>query len=462
MRNKFSLKIHDWEEYIFILLFIVAVLPLFLLSFYNHPCNDDYGNSYQDITLGFLKSQVFWYKSWQGRYFDNLLIYFNPLVFRIYWAYKLHVVWLLLLTFVSLTWFLKVVFKGSGAFFRITILSVFGFAFYLRMPDISQGLMWQEGGYCYYIPSIITFLLLGSVISFYQTNKRIYIVFAILSAAAIIGTNEIHLIFTDILSFFLFIYFLNKKERNIPAILLLISCFIFSCIEVFAPGNFARSNAFKNNLEIMSSVVNSIKYGLFDLAHWLPFIVPVMVLLFHILMKKLYVTDTFYKLFKINPLFPLLFALVIPMIGPFLIFLAEGMPPALRSVDPTYFYFLSTLIYFTVTLVYYLKSNNKTVILPSYVRIFALAIVIFLSFFRTNNITNAYSDLLTGTAKKFNDEMTKRYVTITSSGNDTCTIEAIKNIPKTLEFDELPIDTTDWRYQVFCKYYNKKHIILKN
>ena len=57
--------------------------------------------------------------------------------------------------------------------------------------------------------------------------------------------------------------------------------------------------------------------------------------------------------------------------------------------------------------------------------------------------------------------MNARYRQLKKSTCQICPIKAVKNIPKTIFFEEVDTDTTGWRNKHTAKYFGKKTLLVE-
>jgi hypothetical protein len=77
------------------------------------------------------------------------------------------------------------------------------------------------------------------------------------------------------------------------------------------------------------------------------------------------------------------------------------------------------------------------------------------------NIKTMYSDIRLGIAKRYDQEMTQRYTQIRESKTDTIYLAPLKNIPKSLCFDDIKTNEKHLWNKCYATYFDKKVIILK-
>ncbi len=99
------------KKLIFVL--FLAVIPFLIISAFVNPLYDDYSYSNGVLNSGFLNSQINLYHAWAGRYFSNILLSLNPIIWGNFIAYKIIPIIIILLTFVSLYSFIDVLLRQS-------------------------------------------------------------------------------------------------------------------------------------------------------------------------------------------------------------------------------------------------------------------------------------------------------------------------------------------------------------
>jgi hypothetical protein len=456
---------------VLVILLLVTTLPLFILSFYAHPCPDDYEVTVISLQKGFFGAQKYWHYTWTGRYFSLVLDSLNPLVFGANWAYKLNAFILLLLLVIANYWLNATIFKSQSKATKLGLTSLFIFAFIVIMPDIQQGVFYQNGTYQYFVPEILTFFLLGCMIRYYRTShKKKYFVFSCFLLVAIIGSYEINMILVDLSILLIASVSLIKKRDAFFPLALLSICILFTVLEILAPGNNVRAALEPGSHNAFFSLKQSVIYSIAFLMPWLPFMLFIGLLLFDLLAKRVRWNELADSILSIPWWISLIACLFIPIIGFFLLFWAQGTVPPLRTVNVIYFYFVLGMIYFSLSTIAEIKKRYPDFCFPAYFKLSTYFILVFALFFRgnptesrkrqsiwkramkTNNITAAYADIISGTAAAYSKERNERDTYLRNCKGDTCMIDSIRNIPNTIYFIEFPNDS--W----YSDYYSKKYI----
>jgi hypothetical protein len=478
--NLFAKKLptHDINlRWLFIIVLAIVIVPLFILSFYNQPCWDDYWETTVVRQNGFWGAQKFWYLNWTGRYFALFIISLNPMVFSANWAYKLNAI-ILLILFIYATFHLcSKLFKDFDNTTKIGISTLFIVAFIFFIPDIGQGIFWQSGAYTCFIPEILTLFFFSSIISYYYSPyKTRYFILSCLLVIAIVGSYEIIMIYADILVFLFTFFSIVRRKKLVFPLSLLFVCIVFSLFSITAPGNSIRAHS--NNYPDAHNFMFSLKesfifcfkpiylYGKGLLVQWLLFMLLIITASFSMLYKsKLWneITDTIF----IIPLWiSFLFCIATPYIGLFICFWAEGKFPPIRTLNAMYFYFEIGMIYFLLCLIASIKKRQHHFKIPIYISLPLILILLFglnyrTSIIKNNNITMAYNDLILGKASAYNKEIKARHDFLINFKGDSCAIAPVKNIPYSFYFVEISNDQKMEITKTFCDYYNKRYIGIK-
>jgi hypothetical protein len=457
---------------LWVLLF-VTILPFLILSFYNHPSLDDYAFTGVELQKGFFGAQKYWYFTWTGRYFSTVLLSLNPLVFNMYWGYKFNTAIQLLLLIFATYWLCGKVFKNLDKSGKTEITALFIFSYLILLPKVSPGLYWQTTSYQYLTTGILTFCLLGCLISYYSSEvKKWYFILSCLLVIAIIGCHEISMVFIDLLVFVITISGILKKRTLIFPITLLILCILFSFFEIIAPGNTKRGLLMYHDSHILKySIRQSFLFGKDLIVQWFPFMFFMGFLLFNLLSKKVDWRENAKSFLAIPLWFSFMACMSIPVIGLFIVYWSMGWIPT-RVVDIIYFYFIVGMMYFLICSIAHIKIRYPMLEVPAFIKIGMIFAFIVITYFykngyKTNNIVVAYSDLISGTASAYNKERAEENEYLVSFKGDSCMINSIKNFPQSLFIINLPqpAEPGDSLGKLinysFYQYYHKKYIGIK-
>ena len=100
-------------DYLLIITCVISLIPLFLLSMYNNPANDDYTYALRDTNRNVIEVILNTYQNWSGRYFSTAIGQINPLTYHSLNAYKVYPVILIIFFCTAYFYFFNSLFKGT-------------------------------------------------------------------------------------------------------------------------------------------------------------------------------------------------------------------------------------------------------------------------------------------------------------------------------------------------------------
>lgn len=446
---------------LFTYLGIFAVLPLLLISFFNNPASDDFYYAYHSKNINPINAGIWVYNHEGGRYFSNGLLCFNPLSYNNYFFFKIIPIFLLLLFVFSIKTSINSLFKNSTPEKTYSIVGLILVLFYIQIPEINTALYWVTGAVTYQLPMSLSLLLASALLKYYKSKKIQYFFFSILLIAMIIGCNEVALFSTLILLSFITIYntIIVKKTFLFLYILIAFSI-VFSIIEFIAPGNFIRVNKIQIDHDIFYSLQKSILYSVLYFLKWFP-IIALFCAYFSEEIYSYLKKDLINKNVIINPWFAILLLFSILFFSLFVGFYINKDILPNRVLNLLYFYYLFITLYVILCFVHYykIKFDFHFSLMPQSKLVLGL-IIIFFTISETP-IFNAYQDLLSGKAYKYNVEMKNRFELIENSKNKVVVPALIKK-PKTIYNQDIMGLTTNvknWKNEELSDYYNKQIIV---
>jgi hypothetical protein len=434
-------------------IFVVGIF--FWLTQYNHPSADDYNYTVDRFTLGFWQLQKHFYFGWTGRYVATFLLSSSPLAYYSFFGYK--IIAFLLLAFLTYgIYFLIKTILPKQKTIDILVISLFIMLLVLaQMPSIAQGIYWAAGALTYQTANIFTLFLFANILRLMQTKQKKYLIFAVIFAFLVIGSNETSMLLIDFLVFIIFAYQLyqhRKIDKNL--FILLAFMFVFSLISILAPGNMARAEQHPAGHQ-MRAFILSYREMKKMIISWFPLLILLSVLLFDYL-NKLNISKA--KFFNNHPAFGLLLLPFVVFLGYFPGYWSLGHVPPGRTVNVIYFFFVLISLFFLLSAHY---RYHKFIQISAFVR-YAVILTIFIFISKKdNNIYIAYKDIDTERAYWYDIENYDRYRLIKKSKEDTIYLKKYHNRPKTLLFNDITQDPKHWRNVSFAKYWHKKVIVLE-
>lgn len=457
LSKRFS-KLFESGNFI-ILIGILSLLPFLLLSIFNNPSADDFCYSNYSRDLGFLGLQIEAYNGWTGRYVSTAFMGVKGFVSGTFMIYKVIPVLVLVFFFLAIYHLNNTIFKGISIKGKVVLSSFVLVLYLIQMPSTSQGFYWLAGSVTYQLSIIWSLYLLSFFIRFNQTKKIKYLVLASVFAFLVVGSNEIALVFINLIFGSVFLHKLIMHKKVDAYLLgLLIFMGLFSLVVVLSPGSSARATTYPGNQQFVFSILKSIKATKRHLGDWLPTIIIALFILFDYFNKNISIKTP--QVFKVNLFLPFLIVFGFLIIGVFPVYYSLKWVP-LRVVNLVYFFFLLGIIYLAFILFFKLKSQDKKFLTFSKWTRYLLLVLVFIKLGGDNNIRKAYSDLFLGKAYNYDKALKKRYHAIKNNQSDTLVVSELTNLPKTIFFEDIRSNSKHWINQCYASYFKQKAIKVK-
>lgn len=416
IKKEKHIKIIYWVS---IFSFFAGVLPFLVLSFYTFPNLEDYAESIIPEVWWHVK---FLYLTYDGRYFASFLFAaFNPLKFKSFFGYQLIPFSLILLLYFSIFSLFKTYLKDFDNKISTLLSFIVLVLFLLNNPSTSYSFYYMISSYVYMVPSIFFIFLLVFLKLFYQTKisfkRALWGFLSAICIIAIAGSNEILLI---PLLFVVGVFTMFAFQKNAVDIFLLWVSIAVSFFIVFSSPGLLESFDLRLEPERdlafhLQSILKTIQFSYNKITHWL----------FHgfsLWLILLFLGYIFYinkdKLHQSMPSFSLkafFLWLIFFVSTSLLIVFPYVWATGELAVDYYYQAFIIPYIYFHLGLVITVlllvntfthskskeKPNLKSKVFP-----FAILILLIISInIEDNRIITAYKDWLSGTAKRYANEM---------------------------------------------------------
>jgi len=464
--------ISDQTDNIVFLFLFLTIIPFIILSFYVHPCWDDFEYSEIAYRNGFFHSQYIWYETWSGRYFSTaVLSSINPLLFRSIPGYKIITTIFILLFIVSVYYLVSEIASENINIKKKLICTLsFCYLFVYGLPASDLALFWLASTVIYQFANIMMIVLTALFIRFIKNrnegvSKGLMISICLL-IFAIEGSNEVSMLTTTI--FFAVVFTGNlilTRKFDKYLFIFAVAAVISFLLVYLAPGNDYRLTTSPDSHQLFFSLKNSaidlIKFIIYRIYN-LP------LLIFTVLFISFY-----YKLISvkkhgdikviINPLHSVVLYLIILFSGIFVSYWSLGTSTPYRTLNVIYFIFLLGWFLNIVIIINYLYSKEKIKLnfIPGYAYVLLCLAVLFSFMKETGSIKIAYRDLISGKAQKFDAQLNDRYRNIYSSTSDTVKIDSLSNIPKSYFYYDIGSDPSGKYNKLQSEYFGKKFIIRK-
>ena len=460
-----------------IFLFLLACVPLLCLSLYNHPsAADDYCFADTAVHYGFWSAQNYYYNGWTGRYFSNMLVHANPLVWGWYDGFKL--IPLLAVTALVSALFALVseLLRGELLKTRLLTTGVLFFLIVLALQSVVEAFFWTAAVATYTVPTVLTIYLLAVMLRWYRKptgpDKWLTVVWAGFLVFASIGSGETNLILLLLLLLAIAGYRLLFQRTFDPFLAFLVVVALASSWLLFrAPGNAIRMGGNPHSGELIKSMGSSFGWLAKSVGGWLiktP-ILPLSLLYWPMARRITQPGAPNARLFALPA--PLLTVVYVGLLAAtiFPSYYGIGLPPFSRTMNVLFVFF--TLGWFFVLTVWAgrnqpdgaetgtpaFSANRYGPSTTPLLVVTALWLVGSVAF--SASLKQLYTDLLGGGAAVYNREMNERHRQLLQPG-DTLRLSPISVYPASLFVEDLKPERAHLWNRCQSGYYNHKAIIL--
>ncbi|WP_029296027.1 DUF6056 family protein [Chryseobacterium hispalense] len=427
---------------------IILIIGLVYISFFNVYQTDDYIYAYTTEKFGIIRNILEFYTNWGGRYFGysyNMLIPLSQdpenILPKVYPAF-------LITSFISVSALnFREFFKYS--WIQSIIKGVFLFFFYtILLTNISEHIFWFTGSNIYFVPAILSGLLLFLSKKYNDTNETRWYSLILLLIFILMGSNEI-----VALIIFGIIIFWNTQNTSVRLKIMFIVALSGILISFLAPGNFLRM-AESEDVFYVKWLKRIVYFGA-DTAYIFIKTAVVLPLFIKIFEKELCQIASKYVFKKLMIIWLISF---LPLL--FLGFIMNGIGRQFENI--IWFWLLS----FSVVVAIKLPGIKKFWVV-SLILIFLPKTDLFpqkYGNFNINfNINNLAKELIYTDLKAYETEISNRVHLLKTTRSDSVIVDRIKTVPLVLYFDEMSSvnETRDYVSMQQEKYFNKKYVRTK-
>lgn len=452
------------KENLLLLFLAVTLLPFLLLAFFCHPSGDDFWLTNMVREQGFWQAQGQIRQTWSGRYASMLLASINPLVFGFFGAYKALAFLLLGLLGLAMGYFVDAFLGRTRPLRQVALLTLTWLGLYLGfMPVVSQVVYWMSGALSYQVAHIALLWLFGRQLQ--QASAQAFPGARLLTDGLLVlfiaGLNETAMALQFyLLAGLLLLGWLSSRRLNKSQLVLLILAALGAAFVVLAPGNAVRSAEYPQRGQLVYSLAYAGAVALNNSFNWLTF-GPVLLFsaLFIPFAGRVQAWPLSWR--QLHPVFTWLFFYGALVCCFFVSYFSKGDHAPPRVQDTIYLVFLTGWFGNLFHTVKFLAARGRVIpAWPGYaVWLLWLLGLVWLWQGPHSHIHTAWSDLVSGRAGRYDQEMKARYAFLKSSDCQICLIPEVKHIPTTIFFEEIPADTT-WKNRYFSEYFGKKLMLL--
>jgi hypothetical protein len=482
--DHFSKKETKKEEILLLIILLLMAMPFFILAFFNHPSADDY------CIASMIKNNAFWdyqkemYNTWTGRYFANFIEALYTKNLDIVFASKLIPIALLLLLFLSVYSFVKVLFGSIISGLRVTLLSAVLFVIYLNIfPSTGEGIYWITGATEYLFANILTLFFLTCQVKLNSSEKGsrkvLLSISSILLGFMAVGLNEINLCIVLAIAVISVAYPLFFKQKfNYFNLIILICILIFCYLDISAPGNYNRAGEFSQRFGLFTSLkISAVSFAKLVGIHLQNAAFLLLTLVYIPLAVKISKESLSLKnIINFNPFFVFICSALFIFLLYFPATYSMGINPPLRVHSTIALPFIILWFFNITVLVNHFSSQGQENILfgnKIFVIIWAIIIIsIATDFYKEpgqqicfrGNVFRATYDLIFR-ADNYNKQMVERYSQIRKAkelNNKTAEFTVLKDVPTTIFFVDISIEKNHWINSCYSQYFGLDTIALKD
>ena len=488
--------------YILISVFILGLIPLYLIGNYAHPSVDDYyygvetskvweeTGSFAEVIKTSFQSMLTTYKDWQGNFSAIFLMRLQPGIFGEEFYFIAPIILITSFVVSMLIFFYYGLRKWFNAGKLASLASALCITFcalnFTYVP--ADSFYWYNGAIYYtffYALMLLLFLIVTVLLKSDSIIGRAIALIAGLPLAFFVGGgNYATALVTAVLLLTIVVWHIIIKDKKIiPVALVTLAMLASFAISILAPGNAIRQEYAGEGPGVIKALLYSFAYGGYNIASSTTFPVAVMWIV---------LLPVFYKIaansnFKFRyPLIMLIFTFGIFCCQGTPVFYAQGLRMPYRMMNIIYF---SYYIFMTWNLIYILgwihrkwggsqfvkfiegiydntKLRTRTLLALS------IAFVIGCTGLCTvseaeygqaifsgmpTSVSAAYS-LVNGDAKTYDRELTERAEYLSTIPDTTVPLSPLSATPEIIFHSDITTDPTHWKNQHLCLYYNKQFI----
>lgn len=461
---------------VFVLGFIISLIPIIATMFFSVPVLDDYnfgarahmsyinGNGFWN---GVFDSCIWFFNNWQGFFTANFIASSQPYVIN----ESLYFISILVffVTFVfSLFCFFKAVLvdilKISVLTYIIVSIPIIEIIIQF-LPSAAEGIYWMDGSLSMFITGLV--LILISLIIGYENashRKLIFITTCFLSAVL---SGAINIDYITLLLLFVFaVIFYRKKKRVLSLVCVNFIILTFGVvISILAPGNAVRKSAL-SGFPIYKSILLAIRSSLELFGTW-PSICFIISLIFIsiVLWNKLKQSTFSFN----NPLLVFLVMYILYSSRMSLQYYSNGYLGSPRHMNQ---YYIGFVLCMTITWIYFTGwLSKKTRIATFNSERISLVFCLFICFvyfsgclsygIKDLNSVSTSISFIKGQTQKYNQEMKERMVLYNDKDLKQVKVKPLSCHPKFFMDDSIVSDSEFWTNDAISKYYEKDSVILE-
>lgn len=446
---------------------IFAIVPFIILSFFCHPCADDYEVVVKVNNMGYWGFNIWFYNNWSGVYSGAALVTLYGLIVGLstYWLVPLITIAGLLTAFYKLIKSLSFGHYGRGQIFWCSFFLLILYMLY--MPETSTGIYWLPAAnyqYGHIIGMILIALLVQPPLESRFWRKCGYVLLCCVMAFLAIGAQT-----TPMVVLFCCLtvgFFMALSTRSKGCIYWgIVWCVALICVlfVVLAPGNSIRLEYVSNQDKLFVSIIKTFYCAGDYLRIWCcnPSLYLAGLLFVPVAYSLSGKIEWLQKHRKIILLLPLAWLAII-VVSFFLSFWSLGHKPPLRSVNTIFLFFLLGWFSSILVVASFCRDFTSRSFFLVDIDSSIIKLLLIFSLFCSANLRRSHKSLVT--AWPYHNQIKQRHIMIQEAvarGDKDIQVERLRKIPQTIHFTDITEDPGFWRNQWYAKYWGAETISIK-
>ena len=467
-----------------LVLTMASIIPLLMLSFYNHPSADDFAyavethmvwkstrNMFLVLRQAVATSVKYWNR-WQGLYTSAFLLALEPGIFGEQYYRITGFLTVGTIVVCNLIFSFYILHKRLGIE-KLTSLTLGMLASFLMihwMPSTVEGLYWYNGAvnYTVFFGLLLLLICVGIDLCKEQSTGAVIgkTVLGILLAVLLSGGNHITA-FAGLLvvAGICVVCFWNQKLQYVVRVLLVLAFELAGfLVNILSPGTRVRSDAFEKSRGVLWTAWNALQYLLERMNSWigLALIVSIVVMLPAIFscVEKIRIEKGFHFPYPL-PVFVASVGFLTAMCCPS--YYAMGVIGAGRLVNVVYFAFILLVFinafYVCGWLCEKLEFKESVGDVSHILTVLILCFGMIVGCYRDCAGYIAWKSVSSGEALAYSLEADARYNLYIQSAGQDVEVPAFSFYPQLLHYDDITEDPEDWRNLQVEEYYELNSVV---
>jgi len=455
------LSVWKHRKVLYLIPMIVLISPFIFLSFFSHPSSDDYHFFDEVAKNGFWSTQQFFYTEINGRFISSFLISASAYLMGSPLGYNLITCFIFILFIYATYCFVRRLGQFNDNFNSLAVSLLLVCAILYYMESTAEAFYWLTSAITYTVASCLSLVFWAILLHDYsrQSTDPLRTMLASLLLIFVMGSSDIVALQTLLILLSVLLFTLIKYKRISKKILYLsILAIIIGYISFQAPGNSVRASWQGDpevNHDLIASVTNTMKFLSYTILRWLTNPVFILLSLVYFFNIKLGSDVKKAPFFNLHPLVSILVMIGLLAACVFPIYWNVVFSPPPRIYNTLFITLVFCWIYNLHVIRAYLSNNGITLKPLPYKTAFIIWSLAVMMFSVPSNLRYAFKDLFSGTAARYDSELSSRYNLLYEA--------PIKNKPATIFFSDL--DYEEYKEVMFYPYYsyfNKKLILMKD